>query len=262
MFPGFAQADCADLAGSCVVPLGTYEIALPDKAENAPVVVYLHGYGGNGMGALRQPHIAKVFTERGYAVLAPNGLPRSSDSPNSWSFHPERIQGRNEAAFYAQAVDDAVARFGLNRQRALLAGFSIGGSMTHYVACSDPTLFAAFAPVAGSFWRPHPQTCVGSVKLLHTHGWSDGTFPLEGRIVGSGFAQGDAFVTTSIWRKTNECRQPRAKKFSKTGNFMRRAWTECKSGTALEFALFEGGHIVPIGWADMAADWFETVVVE
>ena len=117
VFPGVAQADCADVAASCDVPLGTYEIALPDTAENAPVVVYLHGYGGNGMGALRQPHIAKVFVERGYAVLAPNGLPRSGGGPNSWSFHPERVQGRDEAAFYAQAVDDAVARFGLNIDR-------------------------------------------------------------------------------------------------------------------------------------------------
>lgn len=132
--------------------------------------------------------------------------------------------------------------------------------MVHYVACKTPDAFAAYAPVAGSFWRPHPTECAAPVKLLHTHGWTDGTFPLEGRIVGSGFAQGDAFVTTSIWRETNMCRQPRAKKFSKTGPFMRRAWTECVEGSALEFALFDGGHVVPKGWADMAADWFETVV--
>jgi polyhydroxybutyrate depolymerase len=229
---------------------------------NAPIVLYLHGYGGNGKGALRQAHIAKVFQDRGYAVLAPNGMRRGGDGPTIWSFHPEMPKLRDEVAFYEEALGDAVKRFGLNRDRVMLAGFSIGGSMVHYAACRSPDLAAAYAPVAGSFWRPHPTKCAGSVKLLHTHGWTDGTFPLEGRIVGSGFALGDAFVTTSIWREANACRQPRAKKFSKSGKVRRRAWTECADDTALEVALFDGGHTVPKGWADMAADWFETVVPE
>ncbi|WGI23244.1 alpha/beta fold hydrolase [Amylibacter sp. IMCC11727] len=257
--PHIAVADCAGQAGSCTVAMGSYEIALPETPENAPVFVYLHGYGGTGMGALRQSHITRVLVDRGYAVLAPNALKRGGTGPTSWSFHPERPKARDEGAFFAQAIDDAVARFGLDRDRAVLAGFSIGGSMTHYVACETPDLFAAYAPVAGSFWRPHPIECAGSVRLLHTHGWRDGTFPLEGRIVGSGFTQGDAFVTNSIWRAANDCPQPRARKFENTGPFMRRSWTECAAGTALEFALFDGGHVVPNGWADLAADWFEAL---
>lgn len=213
--PHIAVADCAGQAGSCTVAMGSYEIALPETPENAPVFVYLHGYGGTGMGALRQSHITRVLVDRGYAVLAPNALKRGGTGPTSWSFHPERPKARDEGAFFAQAIDDAVARFGLDRDRAVLAGFSIGGSMTHYVACETPDLFAAYAPVAGSFWRPHPIECAGSVRLLHTHGWRDGTFPLEGRIVGSGFTQGDAFVTNSIWRAANDCPQPRARKFEK-----------------------------------------------
>ena len=40
---------------------------------------------------------------------------------------------------------------------------------------------AAYAPVAGSFWRPHPdmEACAGPVDLLHTHGWRDKTVPLD-----------------------------------------------------------------------------------
>jgi polyhydroxybutyrate depolymerase len=256
-----ALADCASEAGSCEVPLGTYEILLPSNVENAPVVVHLHGYGGTGMGVLGQSRRTKALLERGYAVIAPNGLSRGGSGPNSWNFHPKSNSGRDEIAFYDEVISDAVERFGLNRERVLLSGFSIGASMTHYVACNAPDLFTAYAPVAGSFWRPHPIECAGPVQMFHTHGWKDGTFPLEGRRVGSGFVQGDAFETMSIWRKANECRQPRAKVFSKTGQFMRRAWTECKSGTALEFALFDGGHAVPSGWADMVVDWFENTPI-
>lgn len=259
--PNAGLAQCGGDTESCAVPMGTYEVLLPEVAKDAPIVVHLHGYGGNGKGALKQTHVALVFRDRGYAVIAPNGLRRGGDGPTSWNFL-QRDAVRDEPAFYRQVVEDAVKRFDLDRDRVLLSGFSIGASMVHYTACADANLFAAYAPVAGSFWQPHPESCAGPIKLLHTHGWTDGTFPLEGRRVGSGFTQGDAFQSVHIWREANECTQPRARKFQKTGKFMRRAWTECTEGTALEFALFDGGHVVPNGWADMAADWFEDVVAK
>ncbi len=254
--PNAALAQCANSADSCTVEMGTYEILLPEVPKDAPVVVHLHGFGGNAKGVLKQAHVAKVFQSRGYAVIAPNGLRRGGDGPTSWNFLQQDTR-RDEPAFYRQVVEDAVKRFGLDRDRVLLSGFSIGASMVHYTACSDASMFAAYAPVAGSFWLPHPELCDGPVKLFHTHGWTDGTFPLEGRRIRPGFTQGDAFRSVHIWREANECTQPRARAFQRTGHFVRRAWTECAEGTALEFALFEGGHVVPNGWADMAADWFE-----
>ncbi len=131
--------------------------------------------------------------------------------------------------------------------------------MTSYIACAEPDLFTAFAPVAGSFWRPHPTECAGPVRLFHTHGWTDSTVPLEGRTVGSGFTQGDVWYAMSLWRETNTCDQPRANKFANTSMFMRRSWTKCADGSALQFALFPGGHVVPKGWAEMIVAWFADV---
>jgi polyhydroxybutyrate depolymerase len=42
-----------------------------------------------------------------------------------------------------------------------------------------------------------------------------------------------------------------------TEQFWRRSWQRCTDDTALELALFPGGHGVPKGWAEMALDWFE-----
>ena len=108
----------------------------------------------------------------------------------------------------------------------MITGYSIGGSIASYLACWEPELGAAFAPVAGGFWRPHPEDCAGPVKLLHTHGWRDQTVPLEGRpIRDTGIKQGDIYQTLALWREENGCAKYRADKFITDGPFWRRIWT-------------------------------------
>ena len=71
------------------------------------------------------------------------------------------------------------------------------------------------------------------------------------------FIQGDIFYTVNMWRDVNQCLQLRADRFVTQGPFMRRSWRRCAPGSALEFAIFPGGHLVPEGWAEMALDWME-----
>ena len=138
--------------------------------------------------------------------------------------------------------------------------------MSHYLGMVGKVYFFECARVGGNFWRPHPTACEGPVKMLHTHGWTDGTVPLEGRVLRGdnsrdpeALIQGDIFHALRIWRETNRCHQLKADRFETTGVFMRRAWDRCAPNSALEFALFPGGHVIPKGWADMALDWFEAL---
>lgn len=255
-----ASADCAGAPGACETASGAYHVALPEGAEGpVPALVFLHGWGSSGEGMMAGMGIDETAAARGWAVIAPRGQPRGEGrSGYSWAFHPDRREGaRDEAAFLREVVADAVERYGVDPERVVLGGFSIGGSMASYVACEDPGAFAAYVPVGGSFWRPHPEACAGAVRLLHTHGWRDTTVPLEGRTVGSGFTQGDVFDAMRIWREANGCDEIRADRFSAEDGFWRRAWDRCAPGTALELALFDGGHGVPPGWTEMALDWFE-----
>jgi polyhydroxybutyrate depolymerase len=257
---GPALADCAGASGPCEIASGSYNIRLPEGYNTqTPVVIFLHGYGGSGKATVNSKKIANPFLKRGYALIAPNAIKPKGARANSWNFHPSYDRGRNEAAFFKQVFDDAIKRFDLNPKQVLLAGFSIGGSMVSYVACNNPGQFTAFAPVSGSFWRPHPTKCTTPVKLFYTHGWSDTVVPLEGRHINERFIQGDVFYALNLWRETNQCAQPRAENISVKGIFMRRNWKSCNPDSALEFALFHGGHTVPKGWADMVLDWYESL---
>lgn len=253
-----ALAGCADLEDTCKTELGEYHIALPDGVENPPVLMFLHGAGGSGKMATGMG----AALDRGYALIGPQGIKRpGSRFGASWSFHPERAEFRDEEAFLREVIADAAANHGIDPDRIVLGGFSIGGSMTSYLACSAPDLAAAYAPVGGSFWRPHPalDACAAPVKLLHTHGWRDTTVPLEGRLLGNGtIAQGDVFYGMQVWRAVNGCDNYRATDFQTDDRFWRRKWDKCAAG-ALEFVLHPGAHGVPRGWSDMTLDWFEAL---
>ncbi len=260
-----STAEACDTTTPCPVDGGDYLIALPDGVNGpVPAVIFIHGYGSSAAGVLRNSGLTSAFLDRGYAVIALNGLQRQEGNGRSWSFHPERAQRRDEGRFILKVRDDAIARHNIRADSILLSGFSIGGSMTSYVACQAPDGFAAYAPVGGSFWRPHPSECAGPVRLFHTHGWKDVVVPLEGRAVGGGmaddpnaFVQGDVFHAMEIWRQTNGCVHMKADSFATKGDYWQRKWERCSPGSALEFALHPGDHSIPKGWAEMAIDWFE-----
>ncbi|MEM8956687.1 MAG: alpha/beta fold hydrolase [Pseudomonadota bacterium] len=255
-----AAAGCADASdAACEIEGGSYHIALPaDASGPLPAVLFLHGWGSSGGNAIGNGSISPPILERGYAFIAPDGVPRSNGNGRTWSFHPDWPEARDEVAFLEGVIADAVEKHGVDPEQVILSGFSIGGSMTAYAACVSPEAFDAYAPLGGNFWRPHPETCEGPVRLLHTHGWTDTTVPLEGRYLRDGqIAQGDVFAAFEIWRDTNGCDAMRADSFEISAEYWRRVWERCSDGAALELALFPGGHIVPAGWSDLVLDWYE-----
>ncbi|MEX0340557.1 MAG: PHB depolymerase family esterase [Arenibacterium sp.] len=254
-----AKAECAGQPGACELADGEYHILLPEiPATNRPVVLFLHGAGGNGSTTISNRRLTEPLRARGYAVIAPTGSRSFQGRDNTnWVFYPG-WDGRDEVGFLVRVLEDAAERFNLDAERAVLAGFSAGGFMVNYLACARPDAFSAYAPVAGGFWRPNPVNCAGPVRMLHTHGWADRTVPLEGRILGGGrFEQGDIFAGLEIWRQTNRCAGHDPTETSSDGVFWHRIWGDCTPGSALEFALFAGGHTVPTAWADMMLNWYE-----
>lgn len=259
-----ALAPCGDIKEPCAVTLGTYYIALPAKppvlGQLRPTVLFFHGAGGVGSMVLEPGSYLRPFVEAGYAVIGANGLLRPGNAfGTGWSFRPEGPQMRDELAYAKEVLADASRRFGLDSKRVLVSGFSIGGALAWYLACRDPALGAAYAPVAGGFWRPHPTSCAGPIDLLQAHGWRDRTVPLEGRpLRGGELYQGDIFEGLQLWRSVNGCKGLRPDSFATGPVFWQRSWTSCDSGRELSLALHPDDHdAVPIEWADLARRWFE-----
>ena len=87
-----AHARCGPAEGACTLPDGSYELVLPSDGQGAvPAVMFLHGHGGSARGVLSMRGVISELTDRGYAVIAPNGARRAEDGPRSWSFCPHLV---------------------------------------------------------------------------------------------------------------------------------------------------------------------------
>jgi polyhydroxybutyrate depolymerase len=250
-------AACPGLSARCLLPQGHYR-ALTPEATPKGLVLFLHGWGGTAEDALKFTEAVRALLARGYVVAAPQGEPRApGDAGGRWNAEadPER---RDDRAFLRAVIADARARLRVGDGPAMVAGFSAGGMMVWRLACDDPGAADAYAPVAGLLWRPLPDRCAGPVRLLHVHGWSDSVVPLEGRAVGGGrIVQGDLFDGLALMRATHACETDKPTRTGTRPPFLLREWTGCPGGGALAFALFDGGHVTPAGWGDLALDWLE-----
>ncbi|MCH8953214.1 MAG: dienelactone hydrolase family protein [Proteobacteria bacterium] len=262
--PAQAQPACGDAATECLTAHGFYRLALPEGAAGpVPALIHLHGWGGSSAATMKNRAMRAALAARGYALVAPEGIRTSAArKQKNWAVRDGRAYERDDLAFLAEVLDDAAAH-GIDRDRVLMTGFSRGASMVWDVACHAPGTARAYAPVAGAFWEPLPESCQGGADLFHTHGWADRVIPLEGRSVAGGtLTQGDTFASLKILRAANGCEteQPDASRIEPGGHW-RRTWSSC-SGGRIELMLHPGPHGTPNGWLERALDWFEARLAE
>ncbi len=229
-----AEAPCPAETG-CRVAGGHYRIMMPDGAKGRPgAIVFFHGWQGSAEETISDLRLLAAARELGVALVAPDGEGRTWSYPNAPGRH------RDEFAFTEAVVADAVARFGLDPSRLMASGFSQGGSMVWYLACTMPGRFAAFAPLSGAFWVPLPETCASPrPPLVHVHGLADRTVPMEGRALRSGHRQGD--VRQSLARLAPGCTAAWRPAGTDQGLSCESA-AGCPGTARLDLCLHEGDH--------------------
>jgi polyhydroxybutyrate depolymerase len=231
----------------CQVDGGHYRLVLPDAAPAAPLaaLMYFHGWQGSAEETAADPGLRALATRLGIALIAPDGAGRT------WSYPGSPGRHRDEFAFVGRVLDDVAARFPVDSRRIMASGFSQGGSMVWYLACRTPERFRAFAPVAGAFWEPLPASCTGPrPALVHTHGTADGTVPLAGRALRSGFRQGDVFRSLAILDP--QARAVTVADFTTSPDALSCLRLSAAGTTPLELCLHPGGHVVDPAWIERA----------
>jgi polyhydroxybutyrate depolymerase len=258
--PTMAQAEgCGDAGARCEIADGGYYMMLPDGPGPHPAVMFLHGHGGSGRDAIGNAARLGPFTAAGWAVIAPDGARWGDDAgPRSWNAMAGP-RGRDDVAFLGAVADDAAARFGLDRGRIAATGFSAGGMMVWRLACDAPGAYVAFAPVAGTLWRPIPDHCAGPAPLLHVHGTTDEVVPMAGRSLGGGrLIQGDVVQALAMLRRTMGCADRATTGPEVTADlgasaaWQGAAWVGCAGRGAITLLTHGGAHMVPPGWAEIA----------
>ena len=227
------------------------------------MVLYLHGSGQSGAGAIANGFLSDPLLRRGYAIVAPDALNITySDGREGSSWIWEGRRGsRDDYRFMQTVLSDAAQKFRLDLDRLIVAGVSNGATFAWYLACADQfPNFRFFAPIAGTPVRGRPLKCA-SVRprfhLMHMHGTKDRVVP-SGGSYGSGNWPG--------WLGAEEAVANLADKAGclknetvQDGSATVTTWRRCRAGNSLRVVLVPDGHHVPVDWADRVIDWYEEV---
>lgn len=181
---GDGTARAADLQRIDLPDGRYYLVAVPRGVRNPPLVVGLHGGGGNPAQFARASGLADAALARGFAVVLPAGTAgRANGRLLVWNgFYccgHAPADGVDDLGFLDRVITDATTRFGLDPARVFMTGMSNGGIMTETYAALRPRVLRAAASVAGPFDALHivPK---GPVPVLHMHGTADDHVPYDG----------------------------------------------------------------------------------
>lgn len=147
--------------GFLYVPSG-YQVNRP-----APLVVMLHGAGGDAEGALR---IIQRFADPFQTIML------AIDSrQQTWDI----IRGRygDDITFFDQALAQTFSRYVVDPQHVAIAGFSDGASYALSVGITNGDLFSHIIAFSPGFMAPADQ--VGAPQVFISHGTDDRVLPID-----------------------------------------------------------------------------------
>jgi len=249
-----SAAHACGISTDCKIGDRIYRIKMPDGHDGVtPVgaIIHAHGYRGTAKGTISSKALQRMASRLGVALIAPKsagpdwiipGAPRKRD-----------VDGSVEFEYFDALIQDATTRFPIDRSRLMVSGFSAGGMMVWNLACHRGSSFAAFAPVAGTFWESLPTSCPSApVNLIHTHGTSDKTVPLNGRRIAD-TKQGAISDALSLFTRIGGFGS--ARRYADRDLDCRRRTNA--TGKILEYCTHPGGHSIKSKWLERAWKAFQ-----
>jgi polyhydroxybutyrate depolymerase len=178
-----------------------YRLFVPpgyDGRQRLPLVLDLHGSGGNAAGQARTSGFETLSAAERFIVATLEG------QGNRWNV-PVQDGRADDVTYVSDVIAHVAARVCTDETRVYATGFSGGGRMTSLLACKLGSRLAAVAPVSGLRW---PGPCEGrAVPVLTFHGLADPQNPYDGHAAGRG-AEWDESVPDALasWARHNKCK--------------------------------------------------------
>ena len=248
-------AGAAEPCDPCRLPGGSYRVQAPpgwDGQARLPLLMFLHGYTGEGADILADAHIAGPAGRLGFLLVAPDGLNRS------WAHQGSPSAARDDRSFLRNVLAEVKRHYPVDTRLIVLGGFSQGASMVWDMACFAPLGFTAFLPFAGGFWERMPTACTAPVNLRHVHGTADTMVPLGGRPILDRWHQADIRRGFDIWRETDRCTAPPEHLAENAGGnsagLACEVWS-CATRRTLQLCLHPGGHEMDSVWLEDGLRW-------
>lgn len=152
----------------------------PSAGPETPLVVALHGMGGNAANLRFGIGLTEVAAQAGYAVVYPQGV-RLPQGSRHWNAGFDMMEV-DDLGYLTALVRDITRTHGLSTEGTVMFGISMGGYMAYHMGCHSDLPLAGIIVVAGSMHPSDIAACpgAGSTSLLHIHGVLDPLIPFAG----------------------------------------------------------------------------------
>jgi polyhydroxybutyrate depolymerase len=232
-----------------------YILHLPkdyDPRKEVPLVIVLHGGGGNGRNVEDVSHFSEKSDKEGFIVVYPYGSHRwlgekllTWNSGNCCGYALGK--NTNDVEYIKQLILFIKNQYLIQENKVFVTGMSNGGMMSYKLGCELSDHISGIAPVAGAMNLPHCQP-KKPLSVFIIHGKKDKHVLYTG---GTPKVQIDSHprVDTSVanaeqfWKNQNECSD---KKVEKKGKVEKTIYS-CKKGNLAIVLLEDEGHTWPGG---------------
>lgn len=201
-----------------------------------PLVLDLHGSGGNAAGQAKTSGMEALAAREGFAVASL----QAEDA--RWNV-PVTNGRADDVQYVSDVIGHVAARTCIDPARVHATGFSGGGRMLSLLGCRLNHRIASIAPVGGLRWT---GPCPGrAVPVLTVHGLADTTNPYEGH--GDRGAEWVESVPEALagWASHNRC-EPKLMQQDPPGPAHIVRYAGCASGAEVRLLRIDGmGHVWP-----------------
>jgi len=239
-----------------------------DRQQPAPVIINLHGGGGNAEGQQRYSRMDRAAEKYHFIVVYPNGTGHFDNRLLTWNAGTccgyATKNNVDDVGFIRRIIETLPRYVKVDPRRIYATGLSNGAMMSYRLALELPDKIAAIAPVAGAM-HVADFTPQRPVLIMHIHSIDDPRALYRGG-VGPPFPltnvrveHHDVNEVLELWAENNHCQQgpfiykeavveidaaskQRAEKW---------AWTACaQRADVVHWKLTGAGHVWPGGIQD------------
>ncbi len=242
----------------------TYILHVPPSytgQEPWPLVIFLHGGGGNAQGAASTYGLSAEADQEGFIVVYPNGTGVLRDRVLTWNaghccgYALENLV--NDVGFIRALIDKLQSQLNIDSKRIYATGHSNGAMMAYRLGAELSDVLAAIAPVAGTIGGrvsaasplviiPEPSEPVAVVAF---HGKLDSHVPYDGgHGPGTSGERIDLSVNQSMlfWVAANRCSPVPEREVSRSGNIIKETYSHCANNAdVVLYTVVNGGHAWP-----------------
>ena len=219
--------------------------------KKVPLVIVLHGGGGNGENAAKMSGFTAKSDREGFIVVYPYGTGRFDERLLTWNSGNccgyALDHNIDDAAFIRNLIELIKSRYSIDGDRIFATGISNGGMMSYRLACELSDVIRGIAPVAGAL-NVNPCSPQRPVITAIIHGRADRHVLYDG---GPPNTQVDSHprvdrsvrFASEFWQKVNGCT---AAGTDKSGRIETRHFT-CQNAGLVVFSIDGEGHTWPGG---------------